>query len=1245
MKKRYILEYLKLFLPMALLFGVAPTTIGILERGAFEKSMTVQEQNDLLALKGQIEGQLISGVNDALIYGGIARIHLHEHYSKMFGFSPKKGHSELSEEFQAITEAGKQYDTVRLIGSNGFETTRIERRNGTTTIAHRDQLEEQNAAPYFQESLLAEGAVLVSKMELRTKGGKALVPRQPVLRYTKWEQSPDGRYKGLVVLTQNAEPMLQKLREMSQPGGRLVLLINNAGYYLESQNPEQEWGWQLEREKSRVNVDYPQLWKAMRKKGDQGQLRTDKFLFSYVSINPARLANNLGMNVANVAEAEAWTLIFALPSARMLPGWWRYGIIVNLVLFLFVAALPVFWTRSNLHRRDAVLAAEEERRKLRVVTDTTSDAFVMINSQEIITYWNKSAERLFGYSQEEAMGRLLHDLVTGPDDRKLARYGMINFAQTGTGPILGGLREVQAVRKDKTTFPAELAVSSVYLNNEWMAVGALRDISARKLTLEQLKDSENRLRLTLDSVSNGAWDWNVQTGEVLFSDRWLLDLGYTREEASGGEKFWRSLIHPEDEPVVIKNIQEHFRGETAYFECENRIRLASGEYRYNLDRGRVVERDENGAPLRMVGTNSDITDRKEAEYALARTHANLEKTIQERTQELEDAYSALQHSEARLKGILATSNEGFWIIDVNTMTLEVNEAMCQILARPQEDVVGRFVNEFLDKENQERHVQQVGKRKTGLSSAYELSLLRPDGTLTPCLFNATPLYNEREELIGSFAMVTDISEIKKTETALIRAREAAEVANKAKSAFIANMSHEIRTPMNAIIGMAHLALDTDLTAQQREYVLKMKTSSEALLRLLNDILDFSKIDAGKMSLEAVEFRLREVVESAADIIIPQVQAKSLTFSVNVSPQTPTLIIGDPLRLRQVLVNLMNNAVKFTEQGEIAVMVDQKERRGDGVLLSFEITDTGIGMDTAQKDRVFESFSQADNSTTRKYGGTGLGLAITRQLVNMMGGDVWVDSAPDQGSTFGFTLLVQAKETPAPAEEAPEVLSTSVPDLHDLSILVIEDNKMNRHVASGLLRKTGARVETAVDGLDGVRMVKAGGFDLVLMDIQMPNMNGYDATREIRRDPRFAKLPVVALTAFAMKGDMEKCLEAGMDDYLSKPLNKKQLYEKLSVWLERPFMSVQQGAAPVKKDERAALETSEALKPFLPVLEDLAQQIAKRSPLAKQRLEQLPRDMGPLTEDLRAGLARYDFKTAGEIVEMLRAKAVGESDHE
>ncbi|WP_319471045.1 ATP-binding protein [uncultured Pseudodesulfovibrio sp.] len=390
------------------------------------------------------------------------------------------------------------------------------------------------------------------------------------------------------------------------------------------------------------------------------------------------------------------------------------------------------------------------------------------------------------------------------------------------------------------------------------------------------------------------------------------------------------------------------------------------------------------------------------------------------------------------------------------------------------------------------------------------------------------------------------------------AQKSAEVANLAKSRFLASMSHEIRTPMNAILGMADILWETDLSDAQSRYVQVFKSAGESLLEILNDILDLSKIEAGHLELEQTGFSLAETVDKACSVIEPRTQDKSLEFSCNIAADVPDWLEGDPNRLRQILLNLLGNAVKFTKTGAIRLFVERAPSRTGGIAVQFSVSDTGPGIPTNKLGSIFDSFTQADSSTTREYGGTGLGLAISKQLVQMMDGKIWAESSPGTGSTFHFTATFSPPDTLQPSEPETQAETEQV-ELPPANILLMEDSKYNAFVIQTYLKDTPCRLTVAKNGTEGFELFKKGQYDLVFTDIQMPGMDGHETTRAIREWEAACALPrtpIVAMTAYALTGDAEKCLQAGADSHLPKPVKKSSLFTLISTILSEKKLAAE-----------------------------------------------------------------------------------------
>jgi PAS domain S-box-containing protein len=785
---------------------------------------------------------------------------------------------------------------------------------------------------------------------------------------------------------------------------------------------------------------------------------------------------------------------------------------------------------------------------------------------------------------------------------------------------------------------------------------------------EKLRQSEEHSRLILQAVAEGIIETDISGLCTFFNDAALKMLGYGVEELIG--RSLHELFHHsnadgsphlrEQCPIYLAYSQgiTSFRRDEVFWRKDGSF--------FDISYTSVPQRKGDDI-IGAIVVFRDITNRKKTE-------------------------DALLESETRLKSILATANEGFWWIDNDLRTVEVNDMMCNLLGRRREEILGRTPYEFLDEENMAIMKEEIKRRIKGETSVYEIAVIRPDGSKVYSLFHATPLFDKNKVKTGAFALVTDITPHKKMAEELIIARNKAEAATRAKSDFLANMSHEIRTPMNAVLGMTHLALKTELTPKQKDYLTKIQISANSLLGVINDILDFSKIEAGKLSMESIGFNLDEVLDNLATQITIKAQEKEgLEVLFSTDADVPRSLVGDPLRLSQILLNLANNAIKFTEHGEIVVSAELVSLEKKRAAIQFSVRDTGIGLSPEHMARLFSSFSQADNSITRKYGGSGLGLAICQRLVEMMGGKIWVESTPGVGSTFFFTavfgtdrhaeklrhvlppelrgiraLVVDDNPTSqeifqtmlesfsfqvtltATGEEAVQEIERSIEDeaydivimdwklpgmdgieaakrikrnprlteippivlvsaygreeimwraemagleafllkpispsvmfdtimsvlakdafkdsdlidqkkadsrdiksLQGARVLLVEDNEINQQVAMEMLVAEGVVVSLAKNGREALEAVNADRYDVVLMDIQMPVMDGYTATRIIRADPRFKDLPIIAMTAHAMAGDQEKSLDAGMNDHINKPVDPVQLYTVLEKWI-------------------------------------------------------------------------------------------------
>jgi PAS domain S-box-containing protein len=776
----------------------------------------------------------------------------------------------------------------------------------------------------------------------------------------------------------------------------------------------------------------------------------------------------------------------------------------------------------------------------------------------------------------------------------------------------------------------------------------------RRRAEARLKTADERLNLAFDSTQVGVYEWDIETDQVYCTPSiWKL-IGYDPSEMPTTGSGWLNLLHGDDQPAVRSVIDAHFRGETPFIEIEHCVLHHSGEWLWIALRAKCTSFTANKQPRRVLGTIQNINARKRADEALRASQA-----------------------ESRKLSLVASKTDNAVIITDPLGHIEwANTSYSRLTGRKLSEVHGHLLTALLA--SPDADAGAVGRISAALAAREPITTdavqLATGDRRFHVHLDVQPVLNEDGDVENFIAIETDITARVETEQQLRRAKAEADAASRAKSEFLASMSHEIRTPMNGVIGMTSLLLETDLSPEQRDYVSTIRTSGDSLLSIINEILDFSKIESGKMELESQPFEIAQCVEEAIDIFSAQAAAKGLELAYVIDPLVPPCVLGDITRLRQVLVNLMNNAVKFTPAGSVTLVVTTDAATAgrpadEKILLDFTITDTGIGIPADRMDLLFKPFSQVDASTTRKYGGTGLGLAICDRLCQLMGGSIDVTSTPGQGSRFHFCIQALVVDLsgdtpplfgPLPAgcrvlavddlpvnrtalghyltgwnlvpllaadaaialrlaasaplsaaiidQEMPgrsgldltAELRTHYPDLpiilltpaatlvrstdshdplihrlakpikpyplHDilrrvisgrepsvnvtsntgvatrladtlpLDILLVEDNLVNQKVALRYLERMGYRADAVGNGLEAVHALRERNYHLLFMDVQMPEMDGLEATRQIRAIISSERQPViVALTANAMQGDRERCIEAGMNDYITKPV--------------------------------------------------------------------------------------------------------------
>jgi PAS domain S-box-containing protein len=662
---------------------------------------------------------------------------------------------------------------------------------------------------------------------------------------------------------------------------------------------------------------------------------------------------------------------------------------------------------------------------------------------------------------------------------------------------------------------------------------------AERLRLERL--AAKRLALGLDGADLALWDLDLATDGSSVNDRWYTMLGLPPQSVTDQWALWRSLAHPDDVEGVKATMAAHKEGRTERYETAYRMRHADGRWLWVLDRGQVIERDSAGAPLRMLGTRMDITASHEREIALR------------------DSEQQLRTARDELAGTLAALPDLLFEVDLQGCLLGLHAPHGDEFLPPASEALGRHVEEVLPPDAAAVLMRAVGAVATGRGIGGGLCNLSRGTEPRWFELSVAPRPGDEGAAPRFVVLARDVT-----------ARRLAEGANQAKSAFLANMSHEIRTPLNAILGLAYLMRRDGVPDGQADRLEKIDRAGQHLLSIVNDILDLSKIEAGRLTLENTSFHLSAVLDSVQSIIAEAARAKGLVVEIDPNA-VPHWLRGDPTRLRQAVLNFASNAVKFTEHGRVLLQAKLLRAEGDELQVRFAVSDTGIGIAPGVLSRLFNAFEQADASTTRQYGGTGLGLAITQRLAQLMGGECGVDSVVGEGSTFWFTARLQRGHGVLPPSPQPERASAeTLLRRHHRGArgLLAEDNLINREVALALLHGVGFSVDCAGTGREAVAMARGEPYALILMDMQMPEMNGVEATRLIRRLPGAASVPILALTANAFDEDRQECLQAGMNDFVTKPLDVHAFHATLLRWLGMPAATAAAQATATTADVEA-----------------------------------------------------------------------------
>ncbi len=931
------------------------------------------------------------------------------------GVDPKVNNStedwqhRLQEIFSAYLEIQPGVQQVRYIGiaDDGRELVRVDRKNNKISVIDHAQLQRKADRDYFVETLnRGHGEVYVSKIDLNREFGKIEVPHIPTLRLATAIFDKAGNEFGVLVINVDLSGIFSNIEEDILPN-EILYLLNSEGDFLVHPKREKAFGFEFGkpfRWQDEFDTSDSEIAKKL------SRLHDDQIF--YFSARENYYDRDHSLRVAILAPESV--VANAVADARTNNLIILCSLLLMTFVFLYLVAL-------NIRRRED---SARQNSSMAAIVAGSNDAIISETIDGVIYSWNEAAQRMFGYCAAEAVGKTVDSLVV----------------------------------------PESVVDEAITLR-------------ARVFNGETIPNFETQRR--------------DQNGQII-----CVSITVSPVKAADGK----------------------------IFAAANIIR--------------------------------DISEMKAAQAQLLELNHRLEEQVAARTSELE-ASGVLQDAILKNAGyaIFANKPDG-------TITL-FNPAAETMLGYSASEMVNKktmqamFVKEEIDAElkrlaqlDHKTTVDSNGKLITqDVNYEKEWTFIRRDGAKIPVLLKSNTLYDKENKVIGYLGIARDLTLQKQQQTELLKAKALAEEASKTKSEFLANMSHEIRTPMNAVLGMLNLLKYTDMTSRQLDYVTKASGAAEALLGIINDILDFSKIEAGKLLLENRPFSIDEILKDIAVILSMNISDKNVEILFNIDPSVPKMVLGDSLRIKQILINLAGNAVKFTEHGEVMLSVFVQHERKNRLVLGFKVSDTGIGMTAEQQQRVFESFTQAEAATTRRFGGTGLGLVICQRLIRMMGGELEVESEEGKGSTFSFSLIVEALENEAQREPARRVLPA---EYENLRLLVLDDNAHAREIISGICQNLGWEVEEAESGHIGLELiarslVDAKPYDIVFIDWMMPGLDGWQTAKAIQERCVDTKLPrVVMVTGHAKEvfEQQEGAINASLDGFLMKPVTASDIYNTI-----------------------------------------------------------------------------------------------------
>ncbi len=1073
----------------------------------------------------------------------------------------------LAREFLIFSKNKRLYDQIRYLDENGMEVIRVNFNQGLASLVPTAKLQNKADRYYFKESIsLKKGEMYVSPFDLNVERGAVEVPHKPMIRFATPVFDKDERKIGVIILNYFGSILLTNLKNNLANIIDHTMLINSDGYWLLNSDPSQEWGFMLPAN-SRFSSSYMDAWEKINKT-DSGQFYNDNGLFTYDTIYPlsdVRLEDLGGAKkIAETVSATdyKWKLVSHHSKDKI--DAIASGLIDKMLFF----ALPLYaifllggaWiTYVRFRHSSTEQALIDSERRMSATFERAIDAIITVDSQCRIVEFNPSAEVMFGYSFEDVRDQLITELIISEDTGAHDQNGIDCLFSATHASGMDDRMKLMAMRKNGEEFPVELTLTPISVDDKSLVTAFIRDLSRRKETEEALRLRETALMAAANMVVITDTDGTVQWVNSAFSQC----TGYSFEEIVGNST--KLLNSGKQDKIFFKDMWDTIlAGEVWRGEFINKKKDGT----LYMDEATITPvKDDHGKIIRFIAIKQDITERKKAEDKLRENEQRLASEVKRRERKAVEDEVMARLFQLALTSMPMTEYLSLCIETIVTSVPWFNalpQGIVFLAQKEDEQYILKYSASYNMDTEARLHCATVpfGKCLCGKAAQnreitfsdcsdgchetmsphghYNVPILEDNDVLGVLTIYVPEghLQNLHEEIF--LGRVSDILSMgisrRYSSIMLIKAKDEAEAGSRSKSAFLATMSHEIRTPMNGVLGMSELLVGTNLDNEQREYTETIINSARALLTIINDILDFSKIEAGKLELSPVGFDLERAAHDVTQLMAAQAEEKGLELMLNYEPGTHKYFMGDAGRIRQILVNLIGNALKFTSEGYVLINIGCQQLSDEVTEVKVSVQDTGIGIESENRAELFQPFSQADASTTHRYGGTGLGLAICKQLVELMGGSIGVNSTPGVGSTFWFTLNLPEVDVPRLIPEA---------ELDGLRVLVVDDNAINRRLLGDQLEHLSMTVDLAADADEAMDLARdavteGNSYQLFLLDHHMPITDGEELGKAILADKDLSDTPLILLTSGGQRGDGEHFKKLGFSAYLTKPVHSETL---------------------------------------------------------------------------------------------------------